>query len=128
MDGMVSMSNYYFKNKEKWKVYGETFRKKHPDKVKSKNDRQSPLRISFRGRRILLKSNPRTGVCSNCKSSVAKGEIKQTNIHHTKYHYDDPLKDTIELCVKCHNIETKKEIAAKILEEYVRKIEDVTIP
>ena len=26
-------------------------------------------------------------------------------MHHIKYHDDDPLKDTVELCVSCHNKE-----------------------
>lgn len=61
-----------------------------------------PRRILFKGKRILLKEPPRTGVCSKCGRSVAKGEIKRTAIHHKKYHDEDPLKDTSELCASCH--------------------------
>jgi len=124
----LSKSNYYLKNRSKWKKYDKTQRERHPEKIKKHILEQAPRRISFRGKRILLKENPRKGICSNCGKSVAKGEIKTTNIHHTKYHYDDPLKDTIELCVKCHNIETKKEIAQKILNNFTRKIDLVRYP
>jgi len=42
--------------------------------------------------------NPRTGVCSECGRTNCK-----TDIHHIQYHDYDPLRDTIELCVGCHN-------------------------
>jgi len=55
-------------------------------------------RIKFKGKHILLKENPRTGVCSLCNHHG------RTNTHHfAEYHDDDPLKDTIELCVSCHH-------------------------
>jgi len=49
-------------------------------------------------KQIPLKVNPRKGICQIC------GKVGKTNIHHfAEYHDDDPLKDTIELCVPCHN-------------------------
>jgi len=52
---------------------------------------------------------PRREVCSNCgmkkgdKYTVwGKEKIVKIHLHHIKYHDDDPLKDTIELCARCH--------------------------
>lgn len=57
--------------------------------------------LSFKGTKLLLRDNPRTGICSQC--GARKGiECKKTHIHHIRYHNDDLLKDTIELCVSCH--------------------------
>ena len=58
--------------------------------------------IIFKGKRICLKKDPRKGQCQRCKRKVGEG-IKRTQIHHIKYHKKYPLKDTIELCVRCHN-------------------------
>jgi len=73
----------------------------NPIKVKKWNHILNPIynvrKIRFKGKQILLKHNPRTGVCSQC------GKIGYTHMHHIQYHDDDPLKDTIELCVGCHN-------------------------
>ena len=57
-------------------------------------------RITYKGMRIQLKFNPRTGKCKWC------GREGKTEIHHIEYHDDDPLKDTIELCKSCHGKET----------------------
>ena len=59
-------------------------------------------RILFKGKRILLKEKPRTGICSWCNK---KG---LTDIHHIEYHDNNPLKDTIELCKSCHAKESLK--------------------
>ena len=57
----------------------------------------NPRRFTFKGRVITLKEEPRTGVCGLCRKQG------QTNLHHfAEYHDDDPLRDTIELCVGCH--------------------------
>lgn len=70
-----------------------------------------PRRINFKGERIQLKRNPRTGQCMDCDRKVGeeyinwKGErkiLKRTALHHVKYHPKDPLKDTVELCLRCH--------------------------
>jgi hypothetical protein len=53
-------------------------------------------RILFKGRRILLKSNPRKGFCQVC------GYAGATDMHHLEYHDDDPLQGAIELCNRCH--------------------------
>jgi len=69
---------YYLKNKEKW-----------PDKK----------RVLFKNKRIKLDKNPRKGICSKC------GNSGKTNLHHKKYDGNDPLANTIELCVSCHKKE-----------------------
>jgi hypothetical protein len=55
-----------------------------------------PKRIQFKDKRITLKQNPRKGICSKC------GKKAKTHIHHIKYHKENALKDTIELCGSCH--------------------------
>jgi hypothetical protein len=42
-------------------------------------------RIFYKGKSIRLYKNPKIGVCSECGHSIAKEEIKLTNIHHEKY-------------------------------------------
>ena len=73
----------------------------HPDYVKNWNKK----RINFKGKQIPLGHDLRTGVCSKCGRSVKNGEIKQTNLHHLKYDYDNPVENTIELCNSCHKKE-----------------------
>lgn len=58
-------------------------------------------RLVFKKKTIYLKKNPRTGICSLCGKTG-----KRTHMHHLQYHDDNPLKDTIELCVSCHRKET----------------------
>ena len=61
------------------------------------NPKFHPRRMWFGDKRILLKSNPRIGICYNCGK-----EPKRTEIHHIEYHPEYPLKDTFELCAHCH--------------------------
>lgn len=64
-----------------------------------------PRRVNYKGIRIQLKDNPRKGICSWCGRKIGEG-IKKTALHHfSEYHDDDPLKDTIEICVSCHTKE-----------------------
>jgi len=60
-----------------------------------------PKRIWYKNKSVRLKHNPRTGQCSICLRKKGEG-IKLTHMHHIQYHDDDPLKDTIEVCVSCH--------------------------
>ena len=57
-------------------------------------------KIRFKNKRIVLPFKPRKGECKICHRKI------RTNIHHIEYHEDDPMKDTLEICIKCHNIET----------------------
>lgn len=91
-------------------AYNIQWRLKNPEKYQARIDRNNriakatrlPKRILFFNRRIELDKNPRTGKCSMC------GNEGRTEIHHIKYHEDDPLKDTIEVCAKCHRIREQK--------------------
>ena len=66
-------------------------------------------RFFFKGKTIHAPNTPRIGVCNFCRAVV--GEIntqtnklcKRTNLAHMAYHDDNPLKDTLELCVVCHS-------------------------
>ena len=46
----------------------------------------------------------RKGICENCGKSKAKSEISVTNLHHknNKYDLENPLWNTIEVCLECH--------------------------
>lgn len=65
---------------------------------------------------IIIRGYPvkiRSGICSSCKRSKHKGEIKTTQLHHTKYAFETQtvmsnpvlaLEFSIELCFGCHPI------------------------
>jgi hypothetical protein len=75
--------------------------------IKKYNDRNNLKILVFKGKRILLKENPRKGVCTRC--GAIKGiNCKITNMHHIRYHDDDILKDTVELCASCHSKESER--------------------
>jgi len=86
-------------NLEKTRKYKREWGRNHPTSVKKIQGR----RITFKGKRFMLKENPRTGICSNCNKSVNNGEIKKTHMHHEKYDENNPLAHTIELCAGCHS-------------------------
>jgi hypothetical protein len=99
------------------KEYNKRYYKEHPEYFKEANKRThikwnkinnekfnhifSPRRILFKGKRISIKEDPRIGICQLC-GAVRGLDCKQTQMHHIQYHDDDPLRDTIEVCVKCH--------------------------
>jgi hypothetical protein len=70
-----------------------------------KNPINNPIyqhrRLVYKGKRIMLKEDPRYGICQLC-GAVKGTDCKITVMHHMKYHDDDPLRDTIEVCVACH--------------------------
>ncbi len=79
-------------------TYSKKAKQNYQDKKEEYKERNSRM-LLFKDKRIHLDHNPRTGTCKKC------GKVGHTNIHHEKYHDDDPLKDTIELCVGCHRKE-----------------------
>lgn len=84
----------------------------------------NPRRITFKGKRVFLTENPRTGECSHCHRKVGEG-IQKTQMHHIKYHKDDPLKDTVELCSGCHSkahAKIRKKLKIKKGKEFVSKV------
>jgi hypothetical protein len=68
-----------------------------PINSKKWNPINNPKKIRFMNKRIMLKENPRKGICLECGKTDCI-----TDIHHIKYHPEDPLKDTVELCKSCH--------------------------
>jgi len=81
-------------------AYDKHYRETHKDLIRKLSKR----RMRFLGPQITI-DPVRIGVCSFCGRSTEKREIKQTQLHHTKYDLSDPLKHTIELCVRCHRRE-----------------------
>ena len=90
------------------------YRENHPDIIKRSNKKWNPInnpiinknQIRFKDKKIYLGFNPKTGVCSLCRYQG------KTHMHHIKYHPEDPLKDTIELCISCHN--TQRRLQSKL--------------
>lgn len=97
----------WYSREGKWycaKCYGKLFKVVLTEKWNKINGQK---RLKFRGKDLLLKFNPRNGICSKC--GAVKGiNCKNTVLHHIQYHEDDPLKDTIELCRSCHRKAHKK--------------------
>ena len=102
------------KTKEQNKIYNARRKKGFNEKY---NLIHHPKRILLKNLRLKLDNNPRKGQCEKCGLKIGdeyinyygkKTTIKTTNIHHINYHENDPLKDTIELCVPCHNKQRKK--------------------
>lgn len=85
------------------------YRPNHKHQTQLYNNKRNPInaqmRLNYKGKRLFLGINPRTGICTICKKSIHKGEIKRTNLHHLKYDDYNPLNNTIELCPSCHKIE-----------------------
>lgn len=59
-------------------------------------------RITYKGKRIHLDYEIRTGICVICKRTVKDGQIKQTNMHHIFYNDEHPDWGLIEVCPSCH--------------------------
>jgi len=93
------------RNPKKAKLIQWRWREKYPDAIKRANGR----RMVFKDKVIMLKENPRIGVCNYCRKSIGNGDIKRTQMHHEEYIESNPLKHTIELCVSCHN-KTKRRV------------------
>jgi len=62
-------------------------------------------KIRFLGKRVFIHKRLRTGVCTDCKRSVARKEIRFTTFHHTEYDQNNPFAHTVELCPSCHTKE-----------------------
>jgi hypothetical protein len=89
---------YYQENKESIRCNHTAYYQKNRDKILQQDKRK----VVFKGKQIMMDFNPRKGICRKCGKKVDI-EIKNTNLHHKKYHEEDILRDTIELCVNCHN-------------------------
>jgi len=91
---ILMAKNWAEKNVEKTRQYKIKWAEKNPEHNLSK--------IRFKGKRVQLDHNPRTGICSKCGKTVESGEIKRTAMHHKEYDESNPLAHTVELCVSCH--------------------------
>jgi hypothetical protein len=105
----IKVGDYYFVIQNGLWQYGcNHCRANHKTEYFEKNQERistyNKCSVLYKGKKIRLDFNPRRGVCRKCGVKVGNG-IKQTNIHHKKYHDDDVLKDTIELCNRCHKRE-----------------------
>jgi hypothetical protein len=80
------------------------------------NPRRKPqIWLTWRDKQIHMEYNPRTGFCSKC------GKIGQTHLHHTNYDSNNPLDNTIELCVSCHSKQSWKILIEKRAQELFTK-------
>lgn len=67
-------------------------------------------------------SNCKTGICSRCSKSIASGQIKRTNLHHSLYDEANPSSNLIELCVPCH-----REVHPGIWGKGIRQIKSIKL-
>ena len=111
----VTKSGYPQWNRIQWiidlwfcnKCYYRYF--KNPELNPETHKKHGPMRINMGGKkRIQLDKNPRVGRCSICDNNIFDGSCRRTGIHHLRYHWDEPLKDTIELCNSCHGTLTMR--------------------
>ena len=76
-------------------------------KENKENNPNTPLRrfrsFDYKGQKIHYKFDVRCGVCNLCRA-VEKIDTYSTQRHHDKdkYYDENPLKNTIEVCVNCH--------------------------
>jgi len=82
----------------------------HPNIGKEKYQRLLELHpefqrrfFRFKNKRIYLGFKVRIDVCSKCKKSILKNEIRQTDLHHDIYDWNNILANTRELCSSCHS-------------------------
>lgn len=83
-----------------------------PETNKKWNPIHNRQKLNYKGKSIFLGKNPKVGRCELCGKKVgdmyinARGEtarIKITQRHHYgAYDDNDPLKNTIEVCMPCH--------------------------
>lgn len=94
----------YEKNKLYYIQKSKEFIKNNP------NTRLQRFKIlDYKTKKIRFQFDIRCGVCNLCRA-VEKIDTYSTQRHHDNdvYFDEDPLKNTLELCVNCHGIETFK--------------------
>jgi hypothetical protein len=69
---------------------------------KQQHEEMMHKRITFKGRRVYLKENPRTGVCVDCGTLISAKQDRQGPMHHERYNDEDPEDGTTERCDACH--------------------------
>lgn len=65
--------------------------------------------VKVRDKRVILKENPKVGVCNFCRG-VVPFDCHRTSMHHEYYDQDNPLKGAIECCDKCHRKQHKRHL------------------
>jgi hypothetical protein len=88
-------------------------RKKSPNVINVEKEMKSNLQkrkegtrkswVSYKGKTIPLRFEPRKGVCSHCEKID-----EHTHLHHTQYDDNDPLAHIVELCHSCHMKQHRK--------------------
>ena len=82
---------------------------------KTKLDEYPKWPVTYQNTKIMVPypANPREGKCDSCGRSVARGDIKTTQLHHWLYAYKAPtvkknplfaLDNASELCYSCHQL------------------------
>jgi hypothetical protein len=86
---------------------------KNPKRKQGFNQKYNDRKILFKNRTVFVEKPPRIGVCNLCRAVTGQingqsGKIcRMTNMHHEEYHDENPLKDAIEACVRCHRYQDK---------------------
>lgn len=82
-----------------------------------KHKQKDRLRIRFRDKRPRLNQEYKKEKCDWCHKKIGDqyvarngkiGIIKSLHTHHIKYHDEDPLKDTVQICPQCHAKESAR--------------------
>jgi hypothetical protein len=71
-------------------------------KNKQRHNEVMSNRITFKGKRVYLKENPRKGICTDCGAVIAEKQTRQAPMHHEKYIEEKPDDCTVEICDSCH--------------------------
>lgn len=74
---------------------------------KKGNERRHYRHQYFKDKHLTYLFDIRCGVCNWCRAVVGM-DTKATQLHHdgNKYDHENPLRFTIELCLKCHRKES----------------------
>ena len=72
------------------------------------NDKHYTRRITYKGKRIYLKENPRTNICQICGRTKQENLGFQMALHHELYIKGNPLDYTVEECLYCHGKEKRR--------------------
>ncbi len=67
----------------------------------NRHKKYNPRRMKFKERIIMLKADPRNGVCNLCRA-VVPFDCGRTQMHHEEYDDTNPLAHTIEICSSWH--------------------------
>jgi hypothetical protein len=105
-------NTYYLEHKNQIAEWNKKWQIKNVDKVREIKRRwkrrnqefikhDGKRRLFFKGKTLWLKQH-KLGICKICRRTIESGIIKRTNMHHILYDSNDPLKHTIEVCIRDH--------------------------